>query len=55
MRQARLAYGRALAEMGRTAAARPHLEAARGHVRRVSFPSVLEDVDAEIDRLLQGR
>jgi len=54
VRHARLSYGRVLAEMGRTAEARPHLEAARGHVRRVSFPSVLEDVDAEIDRLLAG-
>ncbi|MEO0560075.1 MAG: serine/threonine-protein kinase, partial [Bacteroidota bacterium] len=54
VRHARLAYGRALAEMGRAAEARPHLEAARGHVRRVSFPSVLEDVDAEIDRLLSS-
>ncbi|GAB5536797.1 MAG: hypothetical protein Rubg2KO_30460 [Rubricoccaceae bacterium] len=52
VRHARLAYGRALAAMGRVSEARPHLEAARGHVRRVSFPSVLEDVDGEIDRLL---
>ena len=51
---ARLAYGQALAALGRMDAARPHLEAVRGKLRRVSFPAVLDDIDAEIDRLLRG-
>lgn len=51
---ARLAYGRTLAALGRTDEARPHLEAVRGRLRRVSLPTALEDVDAEIDRLLAG-
>jgi serine/threonine-protein kinase len=53
--RARLHYGRALAVLGRVSEARPHLEAARGHVPSVSFPAPLDNVDAEIDRLLAGR
>ena len=51
---ARFDYGRALAALGRLDEARPHLLAARGHVRHVAYPSVVADVDAEIDRLLRG-
>ena len=53
--RARFDYGRALAAMGRLEEARPHLEAARGHVRHVGYPSVVADVGAEIDGLLSGR
>ncbi|WP_412061230.1 protein kinase domain-containing protein [Rubrivirga sp. IMCC45206] len=54
--QARLALGRSLAEAGHLEAARPHLEAARGQIPSVAFPDPLDDVDAEIDRLLaRGR
>ncbi len=53
VRRLRLDYGRALAALGRLDEARPHLEAARGHVRDVRYPSTLESVDAEIDRLLR--
>ncbi|MEL6616616.1 MAG: tetratricopeptide repeat protein, partial [Bacteroidota bacterium] len=48
----RLVLGRTLSALGRHAEARPHLEAARGHIPRITFPSTVPDVDAEIDRLL---
>ncbi|MEM6327523.1 MAG: tetratricopeptide repeat protein, partial [Bacteroidota bacterium] len=50
--RSRFMYGRTLAALGRLDEARPHLEAVRGHLPRIVYPSVVPEVDAEIDRLL---
>jgi len=48
----RFALGLTLADLGRVDEARPHLEAVRGRLRRVGYPVVVEDPDAEIARIL---
>jgi hypothetical protein len=51
---ARIAYGRALAETGRLAAARRELELARETLREVGATGLVADVEQELELIAGG-
>lgn len=52
VRRIRFALGLALADLGRTEEARPHLLAVQGRLGRVGYPVAVADPEAEISRAL---